>query len=154
MTNDELYMNEALLEAKKAYKLDEVPIGAVIVYKDRIIARAHNLREKHQKTTSHAEMLAIEKACEVLGSWRLEDCVLYVTVEPCPMCAGTAIQSRLKKIVYGAKDYKNGAHTSAFHLFEGKFNHNVEVTGGVFAQESSRLLKSFFNTLRNPLNTI
>lgn len=149
MEKDAYYMQEALKEAQLAYDKNEVPIGAVIVFNDEIIARAHNLRETKQTTASHAEMLAIDQACKVLNSWRLEACTLYVTVEPCPMCAGTAIQSRLKRIVYGAKDYKNGVHVSSIELFKGDFNHQVEVEGGLHAIESEALLKKFFKTLRN-----
>ena len=148
--NDDIYfMREALKEAERAYKIDEVPIGAVIVYQGEIIARAHNLRETKQVTASHAEMLAIDKACKAIGSWRLEECTLYVTLEPCPMCAGTAIQSRLKRLVYGAKDDKNGAHLSSIELFKGDFNHKVEVEGGLLADEAQKLLKDFFKALRN-----
>ena len=148
--NDDIYfMREALKEAERAYKIDEVPIGAVIVYQGEIIARAHNLRQTKQVTASHAEMLAIDKACKAIGSWRLEECTLYVTLEPCPMCAGTAIQSRLKRLVYGAKDDKNGAHLSSIELFKGDFNHKVEVEGGLLADEAQKLLKDFFKALRN-----
>ncbi len=149
-----LFMHEALIEAKKALEKKEVPIGAVIVKDNKIIARAHNLRETLQMTTAHAEVLAIEKACKRLNSWRLEGCTLYVTVEPCPMCSGTIIQSRISQVVYGATDTKNGSHHSAIRLFEGNFNHNVNVIEGIESEQSSVLLKDFFLTLRNSRNDV
>ncbi len=152
--NHNMYMHEALLEARKALKKKEVPIGAVIVKDNEIIARAHNLRETLQMTTAHAEVLAIEKACKKLKSWRLEGCTLYVTVEPCPMCSGTIIQSRISQVVYGATDSKNGCHHSAIRLFEGKFNHNVSVIKGIESDQASLLLKNFFLTLRNSRNDV
>lgn len=149
MTNkDEYYMSLAIKEAKKASLKDEVPIGAVLVYEDKVYAKAHNLRVKTNKTASHAEMLVIEKANKKFGSWRLEDMTLYVTLEPCPMCAGTILQSRLKRVVYGANDPKAGALGSVFNLFEHKFNHTVEVTCGILEEECSELIKSFFKELR------
>ena len=114
---DERYMLEAIEEAKKAELMDEVPIGCVIVKGDKIIARAHNLREHCQQAAAHAEMLAIQKACEVTGSWRLEGCTVYVTLEPCPMCSGAMIQSRIEKVVYGAKDPKGGCIESCMHMY-------------------------------------
>ncbi|WP_058309220.1 tRNA adenosine(34) deaminase TadA [Gracilibacillus massiliensis] len=146
---DQEYMQIAIDEAKKAEVLGEVPIGAVIVYQDEVIATAFNLREKLQTTTSHAEMLAIDKANEVIGSWRLEDCSLYVTLEPCPMCAGAILQSRISRVVYGAKDEKAGCAGTLFNLLEDeRFNHQVQVTSGVLEEESSQLLTSFFKQLR------
>ncbi len=147
-------MQEALKEAKKACEIKEVPIGAVIVKDDSVIARGHNLREASQKSTAHAEIIAIEKACETLGSWRLEGCTLYVTVEPCPMCAGAMIQSRIEKVVYGASDNKTGAHVSNINVFSGDFNHKVEVVPHVLATESRTLLKKFFSTLRSDKNHV
>ncbi|MDK2934378.1 MAG: tRNA(adenine34) deaminase [Clostridiales bacterium] len=142
-------MMRALKEAQKAYRQGEVPIGAVIVKDDRIIARAHNLREKKHDATAHAEILAIQKACKKLGGWRLTDCDLYVTLEPCPMCAGAIIQSRIRKLVIGTTDPKAGAGGSVVDLFNIKtFNHKVEVIQGVLQQECAAILKQFFKELR------
>lgn len=150
----EFFMKEALKEAKKAEFEKEVPIGAVVVKNGEIIARGHNLRETLQKSTAHAEIVAIEKACEVLGTWRLESCSLYVTVEPCPMCAGAMIQSRIKRVVYGASDNKTGAHVSNINVFSGTFNHQVDVVPHVMKEESKAMLKNFFSTLRKDKNTV
>ncbi|MGM0435462.1 MAG: tRNA adenosine(34) deaminase TadA [Bacillota bacterium] len=151
---DIFYMKEALNEAKKAGDEREVPIGAVIVKDGEIIARGHNLRETLQKSTAHAEIVAIEAACEALGTWRLEDCTMYVTVEPCPMCAGAMIQSRIKRVVYGASDNKTGAHVSNINVFSGTFNHQVEVVPHLMQEESRALLKNFFSTLRKDKNKV
>ncbi|MBP3285003.1 MAG: tRNA adenosine(34) deaminase TadA [Clostridia bacterium] len=146
---EEFFMKEALKEAQKAYCRKEVPIGAVVVYKNKIIGRGYNLREKKKSALMHAEIVAISKACKKLKSWRLEDCELYVTLEPCPMCAGAIIQSRIKKVFFGAFDAKAGCAGSTFDLFEkGKFNHDVEVTGGVLQEDCAALLKTFFKELR------
>lgn len=145
-------MHEALLEAQKAYALDEVPVGCVIVRNQEIIARAHNLREHEQTTLAHAEILAIHKACEVVGSWRLEDCDIYVTLEPCIMCSGAIINSRIKTVVYGAKEPKFGAHQSLTNVFNLHTNHHPEVIEGVLAEESNQLLKRFFRKLRSEKN--
>ena len=142
-------MKKALKEAKKAYKKKEVPIGAIIVKDGKIIAKAHNLREKTNKATAHAELLAIERANKKLKSWRLDTCTLYVTIEPCPMCAGAIIQSRIKEVVYGAKEMKTGAHRSVVKLFDKKFNHQVKVTSGVMEKECGNMISDFFKTLRN-----
>lgn len=150
----EYFMKEALKEARKAAEIDEVPIGAVVVRNNEVIARGHNLRESSQKSTAHAEIIAIEKACEVLGSWRLEGCSLYVTVEPCPMCAGAMIQSRVERVVYGASDNKTGAHISNINVFAGDFNHRVDVVPHVMAEESRALLKKFFSALRSKKNHV
>lgn len=149
MKNDIYYMKAALKEAQKAYLEDEVPVGAIIVYQDKIIARAHNQREKDQQSTSHAEILAIRKACKKIGSWRLEGCTLYITLEPCCMCSGAIIQSRIPKVIYGALDYRFGTHKSIFNLFDIKFNHEVDIQGGVLEEECSNLLKDFFKELRS-----
>ena len=149
MNNDEKYMKLALLEAKKAYEKDEVPVGAVIVKNDKIIARGHNLREKNNDPTSHAEIVAIRKACKKLNSWRLEDCTIYVTIEPCSMCAGTLLWTRIKKIVYGAKDLKGGALGSSYNLFDVKnINHHPEVVGGVLEEKCSVIISNFFRNKR------
>ena len=141
-------MREALKEAKKAYLLGEVPVGAVIVYDNKIIARGHNTREIKQSVLGHAEINAIQKASKKIGSWRLEDCDIYVTLEPCPMCSGAIIQSRIKNLYYGATDPKTGACGSVLNLFENPFNHKVNVIGGVLEDECSRIIKDFFKELR------
>jgi len=144
------YMKLALKEAQKASKIDEVPIGAIIVKDGKIISRAHNLREKNQISTAHAEVLAINKACKKLNTWRLEGCVLYVTLEPCSMCAGASILSRVDGIVYGAKDPKGGSLGSLYDisLIKG-FNHYPWIVSGICEEESSELLKNFFRNKRN-----
>ena len=148
-TIDEKYMLAALKEAEKSASFDEVPVGAVIVKDNRIIARGHNLREKSNDPTSHAEINAIRKACKKLNSWRLEDCIIYVTIEPCSMCAGTLLWTRIKKIVYGAKDIKGGALGSSLNLFEAKnINHHPEIVGGVLGEKCATLMKDFFRNKR------
>ncbi len=142
------FMKEALIEADKAMKNHEVPVGAVVVYNDKIIARAHNTREHSNQFQGHAEFLAMLKAQEVLGDWRLESCDVYVTLEPCPMCAGAMIQSRIKNVYYGAKDPKAGAIESKIKLFNTKFNHHVHACGGILKEASEKRLKSFFKKLR------
>lgn len=145
----EKFMKEALKEAKKAYEKLEVPVGAIIVINGKIIARAHNLKETKIDTTKHAEILAIQKASRKLKSWRLLDCEMYVTLEPCSMCAGAIINSRIKKIYIGTLDEKTGAVGSVLNLFEDyTFNHKVEVEKGVMKEECENLLKSFFKMLR------
>lgn len=147
--NDEKFMQAAIEEAKKALVVDEVPIGAVIVHGDEIIARGFNLRESLQTTLTHAELLAIQEANEKIGSWRLEDCTLYVTLEPCPMCAGAIVQSRIKRVVYGAPDPKAGCAGTLMNLLqEPRFNHQVEVTKDILKDECASLLKEFFRELR------
>lgn len=149
MNVDEKYMQIALKEAEKAEKKGEVPIGAVIVHDEKVIATGFNLRETTQTTLSHAELIAIEKANKVMKSWRLEDCTLYVTLEPCPMCAGAIVQSRIKRVVYGASDPKAGCAGTLMNLLqEDKFNHQVEITTGVLKEECSALLTDFFRQLR------
>ncbi|MCU5746637.1 tRNA adenosine(34) deaminase TadA [Staphylococcus sp. SQ8-PEA] len=149
MTSDEYYMNVALEEANKASRIGEVPIGAVIVNNESIIARAHNLRETLQQPTAHAEHLAIEKAAEALGSWRLENCTLYVTLEPCVMCAGAIVMSRIPRVVYGATDPKGGCVGSLMNLVqESRFNHRCELTQGILAAECGAMLRTFFRNLR------
>ena len=147
--NDEYFMRQAIKEARKAEALDEVPIGAVLVHDGKILARGHNLREKKQSSLAHAEIVAIEKACRKTGSWRLEDCVLYVTLEPCPMCAGAILQSRIAKVVYGAADPKGGSVGTCFNLYDiPGFNHYPEVLGGVLSVDCAMLLKTFFKQKR------
>lgn len=150
MTKDEFYMGKALEEAKTAYAVGEIPIGAVIIYQKKAIARAYNLRESLPCATAHAELLAIEKACRVLGRWRLSGCTLYVTCEPCPMCAGAIVNSRLDRVVYGCADPKAGAVRSLFQLADSPLlNHRAAVTAGVRADECAALLKDFFRRKRN-----
>lgn len=146
---EEKFMKEALKEAKKAYDKLEVPVGCVIVKDGKIIARAHNLKETKKDTTNHAEIIAIKKASKKLESWRLNGCDLYVTLEPCSMCAGAIINSRISNVYFGAKDDKTGAVGSVFNLFEDYiFNHKVEYKGQVLAEECEKILKDFFIKLR------
>jgi tRNA(adenine34) deaminase len=142
------FMKEALKQAQKALSIDEVPVGCVITLNDKIIARGYNKREKDNLSTNHAEIITINKACKKLNSWRLEDCTLYVTLEPCVMCAGAIIQSRIKRVVYGALDYRFGAHQSITNLFDLKLNHKVEVKSGVLEEECSKMITDFFSALR------
>ena len=145
----EQFMKEALKEAKKAYNKLEIPVGAIIVKDGKIIARAHNIKEEKQDTTKHAEIIAIQKASKKLKSWRLKDCEMYVTLEPCTMCAGAIIQSRIKKVYIGTLDEKTGACGSVLNLFKDyKFNHNVEVEYGILKNECEEILKKFFKELR------
>ncbi|QOR85771.1 nucleoside deaminase [Geobacillus stearothermophilus] len=149
MSNDEYYMKLAIEEAKKAERIGEVPIGAVIVQDGRVIARAHNLRETEQRAIAHAEVLAIDEACRVTGSWRLERAVLYVTLEPCAMCAGAIVLSRIERVVFGASDPKGGCAGTLMNLLqESRFNHQAEVARGVLAEECGALLSGFFRRLR------
>lgn len=146
----EKFMKEALKQAKKAYDKLEVPVGAVIVKDGKIIARAYNQKEEKNDTTNHAEILAIKKASKKLNSWRLLDCDMYVTLEPCSMCAGALIQSRIRKVYIGAPDSKTGACGSVLNLLEDyKFNHKVEIENGVLKDDCENLLKEFFKELRN-----
>lgn len=147
--NDEAYMQMAIAEAKKAELLDEVPIGCIIVKNDKVIATAFNERETTQQSTAHAEILAIQKANAAVGSWRLEDCTLYVTLEPCPMCAGAILLSRIKRVVYGAKDCKGGCIESCMHMYDTEgFNHYPQITNGVLEKECGLLLSEFFQHKR------
>src|SRR5690625_4941781 len=147
--SDEQFMRAAMQEADKARKMDEVPIGAVIVHAGEIIAAGHNQRETSQTSLSHAELIAIEEANNNIGSWRLEDCTLYVTLEPCPMCAGAIVQSRIKKVVYGASDPKAGCAGTLMNLLdEPRFNHQVILEKGILQEEYSNLLKQFFEKIR------
>lgn len=149
MELEEFYMMEALKEAKKAYKKLEVPVGAVIVKNGEIIARAHNLKELKNDTTKHAELLAVQKASKKLEAWRLEDCEMYVTLEPCTMCAGALINARIKRVIIGTPDPKTGACGSILNLFEDyTFNHKVECKIGVLQEECEKILKEFFKFLR------
>jgi tRNA(adenine34) deaminase len=145
---NEKYMREALKEAKKAIRLGEVPIGCVIVYQDKIIGRGYNKRNTRKTTLAHAELIAIEKASKAMGDWRLEECVMYVTLEPCPMCAGAIINARISEVYYGARDDKAGCCGSVLNLFEERFNHRPRLVGGVLKDECSSQLKDFFENLR------
>ncbi len=142
-------MRLALQQAQQAQAEDEVPVGAIILNQDRIIAAAYNQREQLHDPTAHAEMIAITQAAEAIGDWRLEHCTMYVTLEPCPMCAGAIIQSRIPRIVYGATDPKAGAVTSLYSLLtDTRLNHTAQVTGGVLAEDCGRILTEFFRSKR------
>ena len=149
MTQDEKYMKEAVRQAKKAYALGEVPIGCVIVYDGKIIGRGYNRRTIDKNTLAHAEMIAIKKASRVMGDWRLEDCTMYVTLEPCQMCSGAIVQSRMKKVVIGCMNPKAGCAGSILNLLQmEEFNHQVEMEIGVLGEECSNLMIGFFKELR------
>ena len=149
MTEDEIFMNEALKQAKKAYALEETPIGCVIVQEGTIIARGYNRRNTEKSGLAHAELLAIRKANRKTGDWRLEDCTLYVTLEPCQMCAGAIVQSRIRRVVIGAMNPKAGCAGSVLNLLQmQEFNHQVEIEQGVLQEECSGLLSEFFRELR------
>ena len=148
MTTDEKYMKIAIKQAKKALSIGEVPIGAVIVEDNKIIAYGYNKRETKQNALLHAELVAIDKACKKLGSWRLSDCTLYVTLEPCAMCGGAIINSRIGRVVYGAFDKRFGALGSVCNLLEMPFNHKAEITSGVMQEECLSIIQDFFAQLR------
>lgn len=149
MNKAEKFMKLALKEAKKAFDKEEIPVGVVIVKDDKVIAKAHNLKESKNMATSHAEILAIEKACKKLGAWRLLDCEMYVTLEPCPMCAGALINSRIKKLYIGTDDPKTGACGSKLNLLKDfTFNHDIEIEKYILKEECSQILKDFFKMLR------
>lgn len=149
MTSDESFMKQAVKQAKKAYDKLETPIGCVIVHEDKIIARGYNKRNMKKNTLAHAEILAINKASKVLGDWRLEDCTMYVTLEPCPMCAGAIVQARIPRVVIGSMNSKAGCAGSVLNLLQQDgLNHQVEITKGVLAEECSGLMTSFFRELR------
>lgn len=149
MTEQEKYMKQAIREAKKAYALGEVPIGCVIVYEGRIIGRGYNRRNTDKNTLSHAEITAIRKASKKVGDWRLEGCTLYVTLEPCQMCAGAIVQARIDEVVMGSMNPKAGCGGSILNLLEmPEFNHQVKVTRGIMEEECSRMLTEFFKELR------
>lgn len=149
MTQDEKYMREAIKQAKKAYQLGEVPIGCVIVYRDKIIGRGYNRRNTDKNTLAHAEITAINKASKKMKDWRLEECTLYVTLEPCQMCAGAIVQARITEVVMGSMNPKAGCGGSILNLLEmPEFNHQVIVRRGVLAEECTRMLTTFFKELR------
>lgn len=148
------YMEEALIEARKSLELEEVPVGAIIVYKDKIIARAHNLKEHNKCATSHAEILAIEEACKIIGDWRLNECTLYVTVEPCLMCCGAILQSRLKKVVYAASNAKFGYVESIGKVLNDERNNHTVILEKIENSEAIELMQNFFKKKRkSPLNS-
>lgn len=149
LTDDERFMKAAIVQAKKAYALEEVPIGCVIVSEGKIIARGYNRRNTDQNTTSHAEMNAIRKASKKLGDWRLEGCTIYITLEPCQMCAGAIVQARITRAVIGSMNAKAGCAGSVLNILEmPEFNHQVEVTRGILQEECSQMLSGFFRELR------
>ena len=149
MTADEKFMKAAITQARKAYAIDEVPIGCAIVQNDKIIARGYNRRNIDKNTLAHAELSAIRKASKKTGDWRLEDCTMYVTLEPCQMCAGAIVQSRMKRVVIGSMNAKAGCAGSILNLLQmQQFNHQVEITRGVREEECSQMLSQFFRELR------
>ena len=149
MDKHEKYMKEAIRQARKAYALNEVPIGCVIVYEDKIIARGYNRRNTDHNTLSHAELNAIRKASKKLGDWRLEGCTMYITLEPCQMCAGAIVQARVSNVVIGSMNAKAGCAGSVLNLLDmSEFNHQVNVTYGVMEKECSKMLSEFFKELR------
>lgn len=148
---DKYFMSLAIEEAKIAYLLDEVPVGAVIVRNGEVIARGHNLRETLKDATAHAEIIAINEACRRLNGWRLIGCSMYVTLEPCPMCAGALVNSRVERLVFGAYDLRAGAGGSVYNIPEDtRLNHRLEVKGGFMEEECRSLMQSFFKRKRNP----
>lgn len=145
----EKYMRLALEQARKAEKKDEVPIGAIIVKDNKVIAKAYNKMEKTQRATAHAEILCIEKACKKLKSWRLDDCVMFSTLEPCPMCAGAIVNARISKVVFGAYEPKSGSAESKFKvLTDSGLNHKTEFVGGVLQEDCSSIIKNYFKYKR------
>ncbi len=154
MNQDEIYMNEALALAEMARDDDEVPVGAIIVRDGEIIARAYNRRQTDKCATAHAEILAIEQACRTLGGWRLPRAVMYVTLEPCPMCAGALINARVDKVVYGASDIRFGALGSLFNLSQMPLNHKLSVEGGVLGEECRNILSDYFRRKRKKKSDI
>lgn len=148
MTKEEKYIKLALKQAKKAQLIDEVPIGCVVVKDDKVIARGYNLRETKNNVIKHAEIVAIEKACKKLGSWRLVDCDIYVTLEPCPMCAGAIYQARIKRVIFGASDLKAGALGGNFDMYKEKLNHYPEVIKNICENECSEIIREYFKNKR------
>lgn len=146
---DKFFMQQAIKEAKKAFKKNEVPVGAVVVYNDKIIARAHNSNITTNDPTAHAEILALRKASKILKNYRLTDCEIYTTLEPCPMCAGAMVYARIKRLVYATEDPKSGCCKSVLNIVNNKMlNHRIEVTSGVCKSEAEQILKNFFKKLR------
>ena len=149
LTEDEKYMKQAIKLAKKAWKIEEVPIGCVIVHEGKVIGRGYNRRTTDKNPLAHAELIAIKKASKKIGDWRLEDCTLYVTLEPCQMCSGAIVQARVKKVVVGCMNPKAGCAGSILNLLQvDRFNHQVELKTGILEEECSEMMKSFFKELR------
>ncbi len=146
--DDKTYMAQALELARQAMETGDVPVGCVIVQKEQVVGRGRNRREQRQNALLHAEIEAINQACQALGRWRLEDCTLYVTLEPCPMCAGAILQARIPRVVFGARDPKGGAMGGVIDLFWEQFNHRPAVTAGVLEQQCAKLLREFFDGKR------
>lgn len=146
---DEYYMEQALIEAQKAFDIDEVPIGAVIVYKDEIIGRGFNRRNSEKNPLYHAEIMAINEAAKFIGDWRIEECTIYITVEPCPMCAGAIVQARIPRVVFGTRNEKAGCGGSVLNILqEPRFNHRTEIKEGVLLEECMMIMKRFFKRFR------
>ena len=154
MTEDERFMKEAVRQAKKAAALGDVPIGCVIVQENKIIARGYNRRMADKNTLSHAEIIAIKKACKKAGDWRLEDCTMYVTLEPCPMCAGAILNARIPKVFYGARDEAMGACGGVFNLFMENFPNRPAVVGGILREPCREVLTGFFRALRQEVEEV
>lgn len=149
LSADEKYMYEAIKQARRAARLSEVPIGCVIVFEDKIIARAYNRRNTDKSTLAHAEIIAIKKAAKYIGDWRLEDCTMYVTLEPCPMCAGAIVQARIPRVVMGTMNAKAGCAGSVLNILQTDgFNHKAEITKGVLADECKKMMQDFFKEVR------
>ena len=148
MDLDQKFMKLAICQAQKAKEMDEVPIGAIAVLDGKVIARAHNTREKTGNALNHAEVLAIQKACKKVGNWRLDEVTLYVTIEPCPMCMGSMLNARLKRLVYGADDKKGGACGTLYNLNDGKYNHTISVTKGVLKDDCANIIRTYFEDKR------
>lgn len=146
---NKIFMEEALIEAHKAQAVNEVPVGAIIVKDGEIIARGHNRREEKQNALSHAEIECIDAACKKLGTWRLDGCEMYVTLEPCPMCTGAIINSRISTVIFGAYDLKAGCMDSVINLCDYPFNSKPEIYGGIMEDECKKILTDFFNSMRN-----
>ena len=154
LSDDEKYMKMAIAQAKKAYSLGEVPIGCVIVYEGKVIGRGYNRRKTDKNTLSHAELIAIKKASKVIGDWRLEGCTMYVTLEPCQMCAGACVQARIDRVVIGCMSPKSGCAGSILNILQREeFNHQVEISKGILENECSNMLSKFFSELRLKLKT-
>ena len=150
VNEDVFFMKEALIEAQKAYALDETPIGAVVVYEGKIIGKGHNRRNTDKNALSHAEIIAIDEACKTMGDWRLEECSIYITLEPCPMCAGAIVQARVPRVVFGTKSPKAGFGGSIINVLQmNELNHQCEIVEDVCKEECSELIKEYFRGIRN-----
>ncbi len=155
MSSDEIFMQEAIKEARKAYKIGDVPVGCVIVINNEIVSRSHNLRHNFKNSLFHAEMIAIHRACTKLNRWILDDATLYVTIEPCLMCSGAILQSRIKRVVYGREEPKFGCVESVMNVFDNNnFNHKVEITKDICGEEINKMMKEFFQELRKSKKSV